>query len=288
MEYKNQHFVTEAYLRAWCDPNTPEGHEPYVWIVSKADRKIGHKSPKNIFSETNFYTVYDSQGNRILELEHKLREVEDKFILLRDKKLQKHLPLLPDDRKTIALFVSTMFARTKFQKTMQVDVWQELLDAIDETPEGDSNFLKGTELYKQIKMLQEQPMPFHMFNFVNIAMPVLLRMNCVVYETNTKPGFITSDNPCFWVDPARFYPNEPTTWFGLGSSKLEITLPITPEQTICLRRGGPDGYSLVHPDPQQEEEMVDLMNGFIAGASEEILVINQNIFKERWLSDTTI
>ncbi|MBI4731994.1 MAG: DUF4238 domain-containing protein, partial [Chloroflexi bacterium] len=122
MEYANQHFVTEAYLKAWCDPSTPN-NGAFVWRVSKKDRSISMKSPKSLFSELDFYTVYDSRGNRILELEHKLKSIEDKFIVLRDKKLQYHRRLTPDDRRTIALFVSTMFARTKRQKEEDVQIW---------------------------------------------------------------------------------------------------------------------------------------------------------------------
>ena len=77
MEYLNQHFVTEAYLRAWCDPDTPMG--AFVWVVSKRDRKIRKKSPRSLFSSPDFYTVYDSSGNRILELEHKLHDIENDF-----------------------------------------------------------------------------------------------------------------------------------------------------------------------------------------------------------------
>ncbi|MHB8776147.1 MAG: DUF4238 domain-containing protein [Anaerolineales bacterium] len=99
MEYKNQHFVTESYLRSWCDPATPNG--AFVWVVSKKNRKISRKSPKSLFSEDDFYTHYDSNNNRYLELEHKLKEVEDRFILLRDGKLKHHISLTTKDSKPL-------------------------------------------------------------------------------------------------------------------------------------------------------------------------------------------
>jgi len=137
MEYENQHFVTEGYIKAWLDPETPQG--AYVWVFSKKHKSIFKKSPSSLFSENDFYTDYDDKGNRILELEHKLKEIEDKFFLLRDNKLKISTPLLPDDRLTIAVFISSMFARTKFQKEIQTGIWEELLEYVDKAPEDISN-----------------------------------------------------------------------------------------------------------------------------------------------------
>ena len=45
MEHKDQHFIPQGYLKAWCDPTTPEGQEPYVWRFTKcqATRKLTPK-----------------------------------------------------------------------------------------------------------------------------------------------------------------------------------------------------------------------------------------------------
>lgn len=203
MEYKNQHFVTQSYIKAWCDPRTPNG--AFVWVVAKKQRMISRKSPRSLFSEEDFYTVHDSKGQRILELEQKLQEIEDKFILLRKQKLQNHRPLTPGDRKTIALFVSTMYARTKRQKEDGQQIWKEYLDFINTLPFELSERIKRTEEYKQVQLMHLiQPMPNHLFHFVNMTVPYLFLLNCAIYETKTNPGLITSDNPCFWFDPAVF------------------------------------------------------------------------------------
>jgi len=94
-----------------------------------------------------------------------------------------------------------MFARTKFQKDIQTEIWEELLDYVDKAPEHLSNLIKESDEYKQVKALHNQPMPFNIFNFVNISVPFLYRMNTCIYEINDIPGFITSDNPCLWMDP---------------------------------------------------------------------------------------
>src|SRR5260221_2287787 len=111
MEYENQHFVTEGYIKAWLDPETPQG--AYVWVFSKKHKSIFKKSPSSLFSENDFYTDYDDKGNRILELKHTLKEIEDKFCLWSHDKLKISKPLLPDDRLTTAESSSSMFARSK-------------------------------------------------------------------------------------------------------------------------------------------------------------------------------
>jgi hypothetical protein len=280
MEFTNQHFVTEAYLKAWCDPETPKG--AFVWVVSKEHHKIQRKSPRSLFSEADFYTVYDSSGNRILELEHKLKDVEDKFILLRDNKLFHRQPLTSGDRKTIALFVSTMFARTKLQRDEQKDIWQEWLDSVEKMPREALTYVKTTAQYLQVKELQRQPMAYHLFNFVNITAPYLHQMNCAIYEAVSTPGFITSDNPCFWFDPAIFNPRTPVSFFGIGSPTLNIILPISPTQYISLERNGFDGYAKLAPDPKEDRKMVDLGNNLTATNSHAYIVVNKNTFNESW------
>ena len=281
MEYKNQHFVTEGYIKAWLDPETPQG--AYVWVVSKKNRKITRKSPSSLFSEDDFYTFYDSKDNRYLEIEHKLKEIEDKFILLRDKKLMNHLPLTPNDRQTIALFASSTFARTKRWKEDGQQIWQDYIEMVDSLPREISVKIKSSKDYKDvISIHQNQPMIFHLYHFINLTAPYLYQMNCAIYETEVKPGLITSDNPCFWFDPAIYDPNLPLTYFGIGSPTLNIILPISPSQYISLEKKGADGYIDLHTRPEEEDEIIDSLNNLIAMNCDEFIVVNSKVFKEKW------
>ena len=149
MKYKNQHFITESYIKAWCDPQTPNG--AFVWVVSKNQHSVSRRSPKSLFAEEDFYTVYDSNGQRILELEQELHKIEDKFILLRDQKLQKHRPLTPEDRRTIAIFVATKFARIKRQKEDGQQIWKEYWEFIDSLPPNLSMRIKCTKEYQRVQ-----------------------------------------------------------------------------------------------------------------------------------------
>ena len=34
-KHKKQHFIPRSYLESWCDPKTPHGQNPYIWLFSK-------------------------------------------------------------------------------------------------------------------------------------------------------------------------------------------------------------------------------------------------------------
>jgi len=283
MKYANQHFITEAYLRAWCDPHTPNG--AFVWRVSVKDHSISKKSPKSLFAELDFYTTYDSKGNRILDVEHKLQEIEGKFIALRDKKILSHQQLTAEDRKTIAFFISSIFARTKRQKEDDLQIWQDYFRMVETLPLEIAGRIKETLEYRHVlEQDSKQPMPFHLSFFVNATAPYLYSMNCAIYETETEPGFITSDDPCVWFDPAIYNPNIPLTFFGIGSPTLNILFPISPRQYISLEKNGLDGYIDLHSHPN-ETELVDCINGLIVLNSQEYIVVSQNIVKKEWFLD---
>jgi len=284
MEYKNQHFVTESYLKAWCDPTTPNG--AFVWVVSKKDRRITRKSPKSLFSEDDFYTYYDSSNKRYLELEHNLKDIEDRFIQLRDGRLKQHIPLNPKDRQTLALFASSTFARTKRWKEDGIHIWQDYIEMVDSLPKEISKTIKASKDYQAvIDVHKDQPMIFHLFQFVNVTAPYLYQMNCAIYETKSIPGLITSDNPCFWFDPAVYNPDLPLTYFGIGSPTLNVILPISPNQYISLEKNGVDGY--IDLSMRSEEiEIIDGLNNLITMNCDELIVINSKTFKEKWFNST--
>ena len=236
-----------------------------------------------MFSEDDFYTHYDSNNNRYLELEHKLKEVEDRFILLRDRKLKHHISLTTKDRQTLALFASSTFARTKRWKEDGLQIWQDYIEMIGNLPREISLRIKSSKDYKDvINVHKDQPMIFHLYHFINLTAPYLYQMNCAIYETKTKPGLITSDNPCFWFDPAIYNTNLPLTYFGIGSPTLNVILPISPNQYISLEKKGVDGYINLHTRSEEENEIIDSLNNLIAMNCDEFIVVNNKVFNEKW------
>src|SRR5258705_5192226 len=106
---KNQHYVSEFYLKAWRDSETPQG--AYTWMASKDGSSIERKSPSKIFYETDLYTL-QTDGNRDLSLEKSLAQIEGDFSEIRRNKLEKSLKLNIQDKIIIYAFAAAIYART--------------------------------------------------------------------------------------------------------------------------------------------------------------------------------
>ena len=102
-KYKKQHYIPKCYLKAWCDPETPVDHTPYIWTFQKDTKTGKRKAPENIFHASDLYTIWDANGNRDLTIEHGFSGLEKLFSDIRRKKisLRNHLRT-----KNILLFVS--------------------------------------------------------------------------------------------------------------------------------------------------------------------------------------
>ncbi|MFZ2198417.1 MAG: DUF4238 domain-containing protein [Thermodesulfovibrionales bacterium] len=275
MDYKKQHIVTAAYLKEWCDPRTPTGYTPYVWLVSKDGQSVDNKAPQNIFNGKDFYTVFDDYGNRNLELEHYLHKIEDDFLAAR-KSIQAKRPITDIELQSIVVFIASTFVRTKLQKREQKGIWNDLL-IIYQKMGIDRNM---PELYKQIENLKVQPLPYHITNFLNITVPVLLKMKFTIMVTSRATGFITSDNPVIWLDPSIWLTNKPLSFFGLESPYLEIILPLSPNFLAQLTWNDPEQYLFVDSQP----EIVNEINKLMVDFSDEYVILNHDKPNQYWFS----
>ncbi|MBO2970436.1 DUF4238 domain-containing protein, partial [Burkholderia pseudomallei] len=51
--HKKQHYVPASYLKAWCDPDCPATHEPYVWVFERDGTSRHRRAPHKLFTETD-------------------------------------------------------------------------------------------------------------------------------------------------------------------------------------------------------------------------------------------
>lgn len=275
MKHKSQHTISQTYLREWCDPSTPQGHEPYIWIVAKDGSEITNKAPKNAFRESDFYTVYDESGNRDIALEHQLHKIEDDFVQVRSA-IKDHKPINDDDMLGLVTYISAAYARTEHQKSDQASIWNELLDIY-----GNLEIDKRMpSLYAQVEDYKDQPMPFMLSNFIELTIPVLKQMNLTIWVNPVGNEFITSDNPVVWIDPSLLVPELPLTFFGLGSPMLEILFPITPNHLATLSWSARERYIIL----DAESEMVDQVNKLIVSWSSESVILNHDKPNPYWFS----
>lgn len=297
MHNKKQHFVPATYLRAWCDVNTPSNYEPYVWIFPKNGGEPKSKPPEKIFWETDFYTIKKISGERDLVLEHGLAQLESQFAVLRDKKFSKRKPLTLQDRSIICTFTAAMYARTKARRNHLKEQWQQVLDmgnrmaewaktAPPEQVKQLSSALhtphdKGASLsMNDIEYIVENTIQSSLVAETATIAPALADMRFVILDTLDIPTFITSDNPCVWVDPDLQKEPSPFGAGGLISPSIEISLPISPTQ--CIFFGRKLFVSNFYIPIQINNPLADTLNSRTLAFANEYFVYNQNSVKFSW------
>ena len=256
--HRKQHFVPVCYLKAWCDPKAPKAQTPYVWIFDKDGTNARRKAPENIFHETDMYTVEMPDGDRNLVLERGLQQLESEFSRIRKHKLMLRRCIDKAEHVLLCAFIAATQTRTPAMRQHQKEQWERPLRMMEQmmkwvetaTPEQKeraatlvppSSSDRGMK-YDQVKALCENPIQNMLNPIIQTVTPLLCRLNIAVFETDDDIGFITSDNPCVWFD-AEAYKRPPLYRSpGLIYESIEVTLPVSPRQCICLNRRGISGY----------------------------------------------
>ncbi len=141
MNNVQHHIIPKSYLQAWCDENTPDKQEPYIWIFDNTTHTFKRKAPSsNFFCENNFYTVLKDDGSRDLSIEHEFGRIEGAFVKIRDNKLLQHKTLSFEERFQVCLFVAALHSRTKKSTNNMSNVFQPMLLKLEEMIETKSNY----------------------------------------------------------------------------------------------------------------------------------------------------
>jgi len=299
MEHSSQHWVPRCYLEAWVDPATPSGQAPYVWVISRDGRDIKRKAPKNILREADMYTVQGQDGTRDLGLEKRLASVEKEFASLRRDKLGRRSALDCGDKVFLAFFVAAMHGRTKGRREFLQRQWGGLLESMESfmrqweraSPERRRQLAalhapmpgscdRGRIEYEDVKEMAERPLQRGLALTICVAGKLLSNLDLAILCTQRQPGFITSDAPCSWVDPAAM--RRPALYRApvLMYPTIEITLPLSPSQLILLSRQGLRGYIDV-PD-----RVVDNLNYRTRVTSYGCIISNTRVTRKCWFGET--
>lgn len=295
---KKQHFIPQSYLKAWCDPHTPSNQTPYIWQFSKDGSDLRKKSPKNIFYENDMYTVINPDGSRNLIFEELLGQLETQFTEIR-KKLEQREKLETHEHFTLCHFVAAMDGRTKAKREHTAKNWVKVVEMMDKMREVSKTFTPEQKKQSQrianienhsgakdssmseedVRQIIAQPMQTMLPNNVLGLTPLLFKMDLVLAETKNPIGFITSDNPCVWIDPEAHKRPQGFQFPALIYETTEIRFPISPKQMLIFTN---KFHILNNSYVPINEEFLNDANRITRFHSHEFFVVNSNTKKDYW------
>lgn len=292
-QHKKQHFIPQSYLASWCDPTTPKGQEPFVWIFTKDGRTSNNKAPSNIFYENDMYTIKTTDGKRILRLEKSLAQLESLFCSLRDKKILTQKTLNHNDRFLICIFMAAMHNRTAAHRDFHkeqfghiVKIGNQMKEALKSASKQEIEAMKRSSglsgegpsiALEEMRQVAEEPLQKLLGIQIQTEGPLIYKLDMAILQTSNDIGFITSDNPCVWRDPEAY--KRPPVYRNpaLCYKSIEILFPISPDYCVLLNRVGVSGYR------EANEQLVDQINRSIALACDQSFIVNSNETKPIWL-----
>jgi hypothetical protein len=289
-EHKKQHFVPAGYLKAWCDPTTPEGQEPYVWVFNKDGTGAHRKAPSNIFHESDLYTIQMEGGGRDLHIETTLSRIESELVALRERTIDKGIWPGDEGRALLCIFAAAMRSRTPAQRDHLQVQWgkaQEKIDALTKwaetaSPEqrrrASSPPSSGQPIsLEMVKAMATQPLQASLLSTIQVEAPMLFRgVDLAILVSVSSASFITSDHPCVWSDPDGY--KRPPFYQGpaLVYPTIEITLPLSPRHCLFMNRRGATGFL------EATKQHVEIANRTTRFACSEYFVNSENRTRPFW------
>jgi hypothetical protein len=235
-----QHIVSKCYLKAWCDPSTPPGHEPFVWLISRDGAKKARRAPHKSLTKSDAYTITFKDGSSDLRVETTLSQLEAKFVKVQ-RRISERKPIDLHERAYLAAFMATMYSRTDpFAEGMK-EAWSKVDDLVrkveDVIKRGDASQLSGSIMpgegqpisSEQTQYLIENARPLGVEAAFEITAPIIWGMSLAFMQAPKGSFFVTSDNPCVWFSPSAYRMPPFYRGVGLAMKDIEITMPVTPE-----------------------------------------------------------
>lgn len=239
------HYVPQFYLRGFVDPDTPSGHEPYLWLHEPGSG-WEKRAPKNAAERTGYYAFPDSEGNQSEEAERMLSRVEDTAAqILRNLLAERSLSV--QARAEFALFIALMQARIPGQVEHIAEAMAETMRRVIALL-GDVGARDPAELKSYLERVAREigeprlaEMPVEAFDpskytisvqryaAVGMALSVvadlshfIAAMGWTLFISRSAGPFITSDYPVGVVDPVAQSPRS-----GLGLRPVEVSFPLS-------------------------------------------------------------
>lgn len=246
---KNQHSVPVSYLEAWTDPNKPELHEPFVHLFDRLGGNHKRRSPANILSMPDLYTIF-SEGKRDLSIEQHFGQREREFVRVRRLIEACEYGGSPEVA-ALYIFVAGMMARPPHKIDFMAQQWASIVANAQATrinpkarpiPSLRPNRDDPGMTLAQAQRMADDPMGTWFPSSLNGYYRALTqRFRCDVLINGSPHPFMTSDNPV--VEYHEPHPDEvaggPRRPRGLGTPGCEITMAISPTHALKFTHGRP-------------------------------------------------
>jgi hypothetical protein len=294
--YKKQHYVPASYLKAWTDKSSPANHTPYVWVFNKENPIGKNKSPSKIFTETDMYTIQGKDGDRNLNIEFGLGQLEDKFSRIRISKFNFRREISAEEKIHLCAFTAAAQFRTPRSREHHQNQWGNVLKLMDDMKEKVSRLSEEEKIklsktfvapsdgpkleHHQVKKLVAEPLQTMMATVIKTTTPVLASMDMAILFTNGNVPFVTSDNPCVWYNPEAYKLPPLYRNTGLINEAIEVTLPISPDKVLLFNWKKLNGYIEV------DETIVNTMNQRQIAFTHKEFISNKNEVLDSWLEKT--
>lgn len=227
---KTQHIIPKCYLRAWCDPDTPSGQCPFIWRISKDGGSKTKRSPEKSFKASDKYTIRLPNGQRNLVLEDTLGKIESDFVGVLSK-VRKRQKLSAGDRAHLCIFAAAMHGRTVSMGEHWRGQMQRLHEIVVDLEQAQNlRPIRSVETGRRVEFAHQVALA----NSLRFEAPLLFQMQLSVLATNDDCGFITSDRPCVWFNPALYKLPPLYRHPGLDQREIEVTLPLTPHHMLFI------------------------------------------------------
>ncbi len=269
---KRQHIIPQCYLRQFVDANTPADQDPYVWVFERGTKKGKRRAPKNIFTETDFYTLKVKDGGKDYAIEKTLSQVESEYSLVFERKIKQHLPLDDYEHVVLCAFVAAMLQRTAKQKKNIEGFMEQVIEQLESIERAHGMPLKASVEWRRE---QQDAHKISLMQAIQEITPILAKMNLAFLCADRSVSFITSDAPCFFFNSQlqwqQFYGP------GLGQRYVEVRLPLSPDVSVCFSwANNLRGYLGINQD------LVHECNRMVFGHADAYFIANSPELKRRW------
>lgn len=293
MKNKRQHIVPRSYLSAWLEPVTPTGQERALWKFAKDGSGKHRRSPQKTFVESDRYTIRLPNGGRDLVVEQSLDRIENDFSgVLRRLHRKERLGVI--DRAKLAMFTAAMLGRTKPRSDQWKQAWTDIRKTVSSfegdgtSPSKASGSLDPTMPLPsgavsissaEIDTMLINIHPEYVTDTIDIAAPLLFRMDLSLFSTDDPLGFITSDNPCIMHNPTAYRYHPMVRNPGLRQRDVQIMLPLSPRLMIAYTHKRT--FPLITPLPTAA---LDDFNRLSVWNADKEIVSWRGELKDHWFS----